>query len=440
MIALDPSEVEWAPSSLVDDAGQVFVHGGRVFRAIREPVVAERCRDLLRAPAVDALFEAGLVRTWVAGDVALGGFALVLEHERVPFAVHPAEHTSRMLWESAHLLLGVASAAHRLGTFPKDAHPWNVLFHRGRPCFVDFGSLLGVGGVPPGWFEEFRRYYGVPIFLAARGWDGLAREYRRQHGNGFGLRLFEAFGPRELLLRGLSRLARHRQDPQRLCQGMGAWLEEHRPRPPQPGTWDEYEQAVTTTSGSPSAQQKEHFVRQVLEAGRPASVLDCAANKGLYSALAARLGSAVVAFDQEEGCVDRCLDLARAEGLDITPALMDFRQPTPASGWGLAYPDAFERFRSDLVLALGLCHHLCISQGVPVRLFCEICARFATRGVVLEYVDPADRHVAAWNRPVPADYSLEGFTAHLARRFPHRTLGEPITTDGLRRRMAWFRA
>ena len=50
---------------------------------------------------------------------------------------------------------------------------------------------------------------------------------------------------------------------------------------------------------------------------------------------------------------------------------MDFNKPTASFDVGLSWGDAFQRFKSDIVLALGLIHHICITQNVPVYLFCE---------------------------------------------------------------------
>jgi hypothetical protein len=182
---------------------------------------------------------------------------------------------------------------------------------------------------------------------------------------------------------------------------------------------------------------KQRFVFDILSSTRPDKVLDCATNKGYYAEMAARLGASVAAFDYEEFCVDECLSAAQEKQLDITPALMDFRRPTPSSGAALSYGSAYERFRSNLVLALGLCHHICIKQSLPVQMFCDICMQYATDGIVLEYVDPTDMHVAAWKRPTPLDYSLEGFRRYFAKRFPrHKSVD--IVGDGLARTMIHF--
>jgi hypothetical protein len=435
---LGKSDVTFATSSLADRVGKVFFHGGRVFRAVYGDAASASCLRILQAGWIEEAFAAGLVKTWVAHDVSLEGASLVLEHERISFAVTPPEFTARMHWAAAKTLVQLGAVLARRGVYLKDAHPWNVMFHRGVPQFVDFGSLQFAEG-RASWLEEYRRYFAVPIWLAARGMDRLAREYRRQHATGFGLRLFDHPMLRWPLRLSLAGPRSDATAADRLFEKLGSWLEAHEPKTDRE-RWASYRQSGTGASAGPltTGSEKQRFVSDAIASLKPATVLDCAANKGLYSDMAARLGAAVVAFDYEEFCVDECLTLARRTNLDITPAVMDFRLPTPPSGWALAIPSAFDRFRSECLLALGLCHHLCIAQGLPVETFCEICLAYSTRGVVLEYVDPADVHVAGWKLPTPADYSIEGFTRHLARKYPRREVMPLTSEEGVKRAMLLF--
>lgn len=431
------ADVSFVSSSIVDPNGRVFFHGGRVFRAVYDSRAGEDFRRALDSRWIRDAFEAGLVKTWIPQNVALEGAALVLEHERVPFTVVPAELTARGLWDATRMLVRLGAVLAREGVSFKDAHPLNILLHRGRPVFVDLGSLVFGGAPGASWLDEFRRYFAVPLWLSSRGMDRLAQEYRRQHLTGFGLRVFDhpmLRWPMRAALGGLRPAA----SPQRLFERLTAWVDSHEPRTNKE-RWASYHQAGTAAGTvTSSAAEKQRFVSDVLSAMRPASVLDCAANKGFYSEMAAGLGASVVAFDYEEYCVDECRALADGKGLDITPALVDFRLPTPPSGLALAVPDAYERYRSDCVLALGLCHHICIAQRVPVQVFSEICLRYATRAVVLEYVDPSDVHVAAWKLPTPVDYSIDGFTRHFSRLLPNRTVKWLDGAGGVKRAMLLF--
>jgi hypothetical protein len=434
--ALRHEDVAFFKGSGFDTTGRVFFHEGRVFRSIDTPEAAAACRRILDSPWIGEAFDAGLVKTWIAGDVTIAGAELVLEHERLPFIVRPAECTAQMHWLGAKVLVRLALLLGRHGITLKDAHPWNVAFHHGMPRFLDFGSLVGATATAS-WIDEFRRYYAVPIWLAAKGAQKLALEYRRQHLTGFGLRVFDS---RILRDTAFFPFAIWRRSPElpHVLEKVDRWLDDHAPKPPGKERWASYLQSGEDASSVADGTPKQRFVYETLSAARPKTVLDCAANKGHFAELAARLGASVAAFDYEEYCVDECRRRAERHGLDISPALMDFRQPTPPHGLGLAYGSAYERFRSEILLALGLCHHLCIAQGLPVRLFCDICMEYSSDGVVLEYVDPADVHVSAWRSPIPPDYSFEHFGEYFSRKYPRRTEGAWPSDGGVVRRLAFF--
>lgn len=435
---LHESDLTFAQSSIVDPIGKVFFHGGRVFRAIKDEHAGSLCRELLGERWIGEAFDAGLVKTWIPEDVSVDGAALVLEHERVAFTSVPAEFTSGMLWEAARTTVRVGAVLARHGYFVKDAHPWNVLFSRGHAQFVDFGSIQRAEFPRASWLDEFRRYFAVPIWLASHRMSGFSQEYRRQHGQGFGLRLFDLRPLRWPLAAAVGGRAVRSGPPEAFFERIDRWVARHPPGSSRKERWSSYAQSGDAPDPLAPTTEKQRFVHDALSWARPATVLDCAANKGYYAEMAARLGASVVAFDYEEYCVDECLRMASAKDLDVTPALMDFRFPTPPSGWGLAYASAFERFKSEIVLALGLVHHLCIAQAVPVRLFCDICLAYSTRGVILEFVDPSDMHVATWKMRAPPDYSVEGFTRYLSERYAHRKTAEWKTPEGIRRTLLFF--
>lgn len=438
MNRLTPSDVKFASASVVDPAGKIFFYDGRVFRAIYTDKSASFCREVFGAPWIEDSFKAGLVATWISGDISLEGAKLVLEHQLIPFALHPAECTSYMHWLSAKAMIRLNKVLCRHGLILKDSHPWNIMFYHGHPLFVDFGSLQKSDQLWHGWLNEFRQYYAVPIWLASKGKKELSNEYRRQHLTGFGLKLFDSNLIQKTLFRSLMKLRKFSNRPIDFFKHIDEWLDRHPPVVAKQEDWASYQQSGNIIDPITPTSPKHKFIYEVLASERPKKVLDCAANKGLYSELAARIGASVIAFDYEEFCVNNCLKIAQTKQLDITPALMDFSHPTPASGLGLLVEGSYQRFKSDIVLALGLAHHLCITQGISVQIFCDICMNYASRGVIFEYVDPTDKHVVAWNRFAPSGYSLDSFTKFFSKKFPNYRYSQKLITDGINRTIAYF--
>lgn len=439
-IRLREEDIDYAKISIIDDAGRVFFYNDRVFRAILSDEAVDLFREILESPWIDSLFLNGLVRTWVCRDVEISGVPLILEHQKYPVFLQPSEYSSIMFWQAAKSAVAVNKELSRYGYGLKDAHPWNIMWFRGIPFHVDFGSIIKTETVSTQWYDLFQKYFAIPVWLShTKKWKRFSREYRRENTFGFGLELFNTRILKYVATGLLNALTKYSHQPDRFFNELDHWLDRHKPCSAAKEYWAVYNQNHDVENPLLPKTAKHQFVYRVLEEERPKSVLDCASNKGFYSEMAARLGASVSAFDREEYCVDVCVDLAKKEALDITPALMDFRFPTPGYGFALRGETAFERFKSDIVLALGLVHHVCIDQGYPVSLFCETIEKYATKGVIFEFVDPADKYVASWNKKIPGDYCLDQFLNLFSRTFSNVEKQQLFNEDGVLRTFLYLR-
>jgi hypothetical protein len=428
----NPSKISVLPTPGVDNVGKVFGYRDRIFRSIICSDHADMYIQLFEKDWFNQLFSEGLVKTWISEEFEVGDGSFLLEHQRIPFNSEPCEWTAQMHWRAAKTMVHLNLQLSLHGFLLKDSHPWNLMYYKGNPVFIDFSSITKIAFVSHAWFSEFRCYFANAIWLSCTPMKSLALEYRREHIQGFGIKLFDNIIARKIGLRSLDKLSKYLDTPTVFLGKLGQWLDKHEPRPAKPEYWSHYQQTSNFNDFLSASSDKQKFVFDSLKQLHPKTVLDCAANKGYYAAMAASLGASVAAFDYEEECVDQCLALASSKQLDITPALMNFLIPTPQYGLGLVCKNAFERFEVDVVLAMGLIHHICISQGMPVKLFCDICMRYARKGIVMEFVDPSDKHIASWNAKIPQDYSLSAVIDYFSVSFPEHRQHDYVV-DGIRR-------
>jgi hypothetical protein len=177
---------------------------------------------------------------------------------------------------------------------------------------------------------------------------------------------------------------------------------------------------------------KQRAVYEILRARAPRSVLDIGANTGWYSILAAGLGASVIALEDDESCVDILYQRANREKLHILPLKTSFGDLTReirgngnAAGENALYRAGVERFSADLILVLGLVHHLVLGEGRSIDDVFEILQRLATRTLVLEFVSLEDDKIRAdpgffpnLGRYNSSNYNLELVLAAGRRRFP----------------------
>lgn len=424
--------------TVADNLGMVHLHQNRVFRVVKNTEYQVLYKDLLEGDSIEKLFDLGLVKTSILTTEELDGIEnhLVLEHQKIPYILHPSEYTNLMFWKSAKMFLKLAIELADNGFVFKDAHPWNTTYYRDQPVFLDFTSIIKQDHITKGFLFEFAKYYGFSIKMASsRTWNKYATEYRREHGLGFGHQMFSSKWGKAYLA-DLYLMKRHLKEPKKFYKKLLKWVEKNKPKINKE-YWSSYNQGHEANFKNPKT-IKQLFVHDVISKTKPASVIDLACNKGYYAAVAAHLNAEVMAFDYEPYCVDQCIDLAKKEKLNITSAVMNFFHPTARSGWGLGFENSFERLNSNIALALGLIHHICIRQKMPVHLFCEIIKKYSSDGVIVEFVDPTDKHVALWNEPMPENYSIEGLKTFFKDKFPHSRLSDELTDGGIKRQIIYF--
>jgi SAM-dependent methyltransferase len=344
--------------------------------------------------------------------------AAVFEHERVAFSSFPYEWAPEMLHAAGHLTLDLAQACLKEGFGLKDATPYNILFKKSSPIFVDWLSFERRNPGDPIWkpHAQFCRTFLLPL-LAWRHWGLRPADVLTQHRDGFDpSEVYRLCGPLQKLLppfltqvsipTWLSPKAgsqtnyhpRPLSDPEKarfvldsLFNRLRRALDSVRPKANEQTVWSGYMESHSYTETDFSA--KEAFVREALHEIKPARVLDVGANTGHFSLLASQAGAQVVAIDYDLGCIGRLWRQAQADNLGILPLVVDLARPSAAEGWrNRECPSFLQRATGafDLVLMLAVLHHLLVTERVPLQEVLALAAELTTRWLVIEFVAPQD--------------------------------------------------
>ena len=438
------------PGSFRDPATTVFYVGERVLRGLDARGAAEWA-GLSATTFFPKLIDDGkavATRAVESGElpsVDVGGWALVLEHDRIPFISYPYEWTFEMLRDAAVLHLEVLLAALGDGVTMKDGYAFNVQWRGASPVFIDIGSFERLGGGGP-WvgYRQFCQTFLYPLLLQAH-LDIPFQRFLRGHLDGLephdmrqlfsGLRRFRKGVFRHVYLHSVME-ARTTKGTEAVKQelrdaGFGAELTKatvtkllklvRRLRSKRSTSgWASYRGTCSYTDEDREAKQR--FVRHALEARPRHLVWDLGANDGAYSRLAAEHADQVVAVDSDDVVVDALYRSLREDGPDnVLPLVMDLVDPSPGRGWRGVERRAFtDRGRPDMVLGLALVHHLALAANVPLAEVVDwLCSLGAT--LVVEFVEPhdpmAERLLA--NKPpgLFADYRIEVFQQLLDKAF-----------------------
>ena len=426
-----PARRLFFPGSWLDSRGVILDQPDPdyVFRALTAEGEAV-LRHIEAGPGLARLAELGLIDTTRANNPRPDGlpaeFTAVVRHRRIPRIVVPSEWTMQMGQEALAAFCGFNLGLRDAGLCLEDAHPSNLVFDAdGRVRFVDFGSLklkkrkFAIGR---SWHREFKQRFLLPLALNKVGLRSLAALARREPSDGF-LRRYHHLTPIQavMMVFDLIYFAAKIAGSERLYFRRIQSLLCRRPAAEEKTNWTAYE------SGQENV--KSRVVPELLDQlGDARSVLDLAGNKGTHIRHAARSGRLALLADIDEFSIDCARAIARGEGVRMFAARLDLCHPTPPEGLGTFRGGSYERFRSDLVMALAVSHHLAFRLGVPFHTFAAILDRYAAKYILTEFVGLEDVHIRKWldkGRTPPRGYSEPEFTAaferlgwRMAKRWP----------------------
>jgi len=421
-----------------DEHGEVFDAGDVIHRRIAagfKPEVAK----LHRVYRLDQLAAKGIVETVLREDGDL-------EHRKL-VASYPYEWPASMYKNAVLFHLGLFSELDGVGLTLKDALPNNILFDHTSPVFVDFLSLVPVGKLrEAAWLDAagyadarfavvekmLLPYMILPLLFMARGeyriardllstrscncdgkppsWTELLRPNRRQRAEWLREYLRSLVIAAGLLPVRVRSKTRDAEAFRGLVQELTALAQTIDVTPPvsaYSSYYDEKQEALSLADPS-GFLPKQKAVYDILRAKSPGSVLDIGANTGWFSVLAANLGASVTALEEDESCIDILYGRAKKNGLRILPLKAAFgdltkeihgaRSLAPVSqdagiGATALYRAGVERLGADLVLVLGLVHHLVLGEGKSMEDVFGVLQRLAGKTLVLEFVALDDEKI-----------------------------------------------
>lgn len=433
-----------------DPDGYVFKYQGRILRTLRSERLDE-IRSLIDEPWFRGFVDAGdIVRSWFNDDaeviieeLMLPDGVVVMEHECLQLAAYPHEITALQLQESALLTLEIAEKALEFGWVLKDASAWNVLHSGGRARFLDVLSFVRHDKLAM-WtaYAQFMRHFVIPLgvyrdtglepsllFVNEREGCSPERAFKMLPAKSlFRLSMLESVAfPAMFAGRVVRRSADMTPLSSRLSEGqtlkifqqtlkrLRNHVEANRPDTRAVrSTWATYETNRSHYSAA-ALEAKREAVKSMLEAIQPLHVLDLGCNTGEFSRMAAALGAQVVAADFDGGALTFLHERVRQANESVTALVMNVARPTAGVGWrNREVAPILDRLSSqfDVVLALGLLHHLIVSERVPLDEIRDFFVTLDSTWLMVEWVPPQDerfREIAGDNIDLYNAISVEDF-------------------------------
>lgn len=446
--------------SFRDPGGFLFRRDGVLYRQINAPALNGFTRFVDSGLHAE-LGAAGKVVEHQDADIALaatGEGCKVIRPEPIPFIAHPYEWCFSQLKAAALLTLDLQEHALRFDLCLKDASAYNVQFNGCRPVFIDTLSFdVYQEGKPWVAYGQFCRHFLAPLLLMAKV-DIALGKLLATHIDGIPVALASRLAPWTALLRpslamhiglhGRSERAAVSMRDERLNPGAQFGLNAMR------GLVDSLRSAIESLRWNPTGtewidyytdnnnygdaalREKESLVAAALDRLQPQSVWDLGGNVGRFSRLATQRDAYTVCLDIDPACVEANYLQTRRDGDEhLLPLVLDLANPSPALGWSnTERPALLERGPADLVLALGLVHHLAIGLNVPLNKIADLCSRLAPQ-LIVEFVPRGDSQIdklLSSRTDVFANYHREGFESAFGR---HYSWEPPVGIPGTARHL-----
>jgi len=399
------------PGSFRDPSGFIFFKEGILCRQIN--MVAKKNYDQLMSSGLyhELIKNGWLIRHEDAGTPEDG--YKIINPEVINFISYPYEWCFSQFKDAALLTLKIQKKAIEFGMSLKDASAYNIQFKNGRPILIDTLSFEKYEeGKPWVAYKQFCQHFFAPLALMVYK-DVRLSQLLRIYIEGIPLDLASSLLPAKTRFKAslLSHIHIHSkaqsffsgkktagQNYKMSKWGMLSLLDNLESSIKSmnwktKGTeWAEYYKF--TNYSAPALSEKEKIVEDMLIQAGPKTVWDLGANTGLFSRLASRKGMATLSLDFDPVAVEKNYQEVRLrEEKDILPLLLDLTNPSSAMGWANEERMAFlSRGPADLVMALALIHHLCISNNLPFKhvaqFFSKICS-----SLIIEFIPKSDSQV-----------------------------------------------
>jgi ribosomal protein L11 methylase PrmA len=406
------------PGSFRDPSGFLFWRDGVLYRQVNR--CYSRTYDRLNESGLcEELSRSGqLIEHEEAGSAAgmTDDAYKVLKPRLIPFISYPYEWCFSHLKDAALLTLDIQKKALDRGMSLKDASAYNAQVFNGRQVLIDILSFEEyVEGSPWVAYKQFCEHFLAPLALMSRKDERLS-QLLRVHLDGIPLDLASSLLPfcsklspslflhvalharsqKKYLNQVVKKESVQRNFSRRSFFGLLESLEaavhalscrQNRKH------WLAYYDTEHNYSGD-SLGRKESIVSAFLDRIMPKTVWDFGANTGKFSRLAARKGAYTVSWDIDPACVEsNYRTMLEQRETHILPLLLDLTNPSPGIGW-----DNTERMTlsgrgaADAGLALGLVHHLAISNNVPLPLIAAYFRKLC-EWLIIEFIPKEDSQV-----------------------------------------------
>ncbi len=409
--------LEFDSASFRDPSGFVFYKDGIVYRQINK-IFQANYEKFIACGLYNYLVKNNylIVHKEVNNKFAVNDDSFqVISPETIPFISYPYEWCFSQLKDAALLTLKVQKISLKYDFSLKDASAYNVQFKEGKPIFIDTLSFEKYRvGEPWVAYRQFCQHFLAPLSLMSYV-DVRLNQLLKNNIDGIPLELISKLLPfstkfkfslamhihlhsksqkkyETITVRKPSTKTISKKGLISIIDNLHSMVEKLQWSPEGTEWHNYYSENINYTDKA--ILEKEKIVFSMINIIKPKSVWDLGSNDGRFSRIVGRTGAFIVSWDIDPACVELNYKKVITEGENnILPLNIDLTNPSPSIGWNEAERESFiSRGPTDAILALGLVHHLTISNNVPlehISIFLSNLCKY----LIIEFIPKSDSQV-----------------------------------------------
>lgn len=400
-------------SSFRDPSGYVFKDNQTIKRVVL-PIYFDQYKALQDSGFYKKVIQHGLLIPHVESKNNNNFIELV--PKKIPFINYPYEWSFNQLKDAALHTLKLQRYAILNGFTLKDASAFNIVFHQGKPIFIDTLSFDFYTKDSP-WkaFKMFVMHFLSPLALANYHGPSIFK-LLQTHIDGLPLSLTTSLLPWKTRLNPIlfSNIYLLHQAEKKFLKSRVKKIGQvnvkkashlkhldtlynyiNKLQFQQNTEWSDYYDEIHYKKSS--LQFKIDIITKWIQNSKSKTVVDIGGNDGTIARAFAKMIDLVIVCDKDEIAVDaNYLQIKKNKESNIIPLIMDVLQPTPSVGY-----DNNERFsvierlielKPDCTLALALVHHVALSGNVPFVKIADFFSKFSDN-LIIEFPQKNDRMV-----------------------------------------------
>lgn len=430
-------------SSFRDNSGFIFYEKGEIFRAISS-FYKDNYEHLIKSGLYNHLTEKNLLiphTDAVPGSSNPDTFKII-KPEEINFVSYPYEWSFSQLKDAALTTLHIHKIALKHGMVLKDSSAYNIQFYKGKAILIDTLSFEIYKENEP-WvaYSQFCKNFLAPLALAAF-CDQKLTQLLKNFIDGIPLDTAKYILRKKAFVRpgifihiflhsyfqnkysnesknvSVNKKWMNKNSQLSLIESLGSIVKGLNLKS-EKTNWSSYYSDQHHSKNY--LDEKKKLVAEYLDKAKPGNIWDIGANDGEFSKIAAEKSNLVIAFDSDHNCIDNFYKYVKDKNAEnILPLIMDFTNPSSSIGWANSERKSLtERANADLVMALAIIHHLCISNNVPIGYVSEFFSRLCN-WLIIEFVpksDPLVKKLLLNRKDIFINYTTEAFEREFQKYF-----------------------